>query len=713
MRDLLRSITVMILVCSCGQQSGDGNVPPPNASSDLVAPTVPDSLSATPVLPNQINLSWQPSTDNVGVTGYTIQRCTGASCTLAVIGTVASGTTFQNTGLAAGTTYTYAVSAMDAAGNASAISTTATATTPAATDTAAPTVPAGLSATAVSANQINLSWQASTDNVGVMEYSVYRCTGNGCIPSGPFGTVASGTTFQNTGLAAGTTYTYAVSAMDAAGNASAVSTTATATTPAATDTAAPTVPAGLSATAVSANQINLSWQPSTDNVGVTGYTIQRCTGASCTLAVIGTVASGTTFQNTGLAAGTTYTYAVSAMDAAGNDSAVSVPATATTQAAPTDTSTPTVPAGLSATAASSSQINLSWQASTDNVGVMGYSIYRCNGTGCSQTAKVGTVTSGTAFSDIGLTANTAYTYAVTAFDTAANESAKSSSATSTTLAVVGSTTFTFVGAGDIASSVTNAEETAKLLDAVVAADPNTIVFTLGDNAYPDGTTNNFSAFYDPTWGRHKPKTRPAPGNHDYHVAGAADYLNYFCATNGACVFPGGTKQLYYSYDLGDWHIVSLNSEAETSAGSLQLQWLQTDLSAHPTSCVLAYWHKPLFSSGSTHGNDSAVKPFWDALYVAKADLVLNGHEHNYERFAKQNPAGAADPNGIQEFVIGTGGVGNYPFGTTQPNSEVRYTATTGGFGVVKFSLRNGGYDWTFLPVAGTTFSDSGSGTCNK
>jgi hypothetical protein len=322
---------------------------------------------------------------------------------------------------------------------------------------------------------------------------------------------------------------------------------------------------------------------------------------------------------------------------------------------------------------------------------------------------VGTATSGTAFSNTGLTASTTYTYAVTASDAAGNESAKSSSAAATTVA--GSTTFTFVGAGDIASSGSNDEKTATLLDNVVAADPNTIVFTLGDNAYSDGTTSDFTMFYEPTWGRHKARTRPAPGNHDYHVAGAADYLTYFCPTSGSCVFPGGTKQLYYSYDLGDWHIVSLNSEADTSAGSAQLQWLRVDLAAHPDSCVLAHWHKPLFSSGDTHGNDPDMKPFWDELYAAKADLVLSGHEHNYERFAKQNPGGAADPNGIREFIIGTGGVGSYSFGSSAlPNSEVRFS---GGFGVVMFTLRNGGYDWTFVPAAGTTFSDSGSGTCNK
>ena len=480
------------------------------------------------------------------------------------------------------------------------------------------------------------------------------------------------------------------------------------------DLAAPTVPDNLTATPASTIQIDLNWQASTDNVAVTEYSIYRCTGSGmCTpSALIGTVSSTTTiFSSTGLTTGTTYWFAVSARDADGNESAKSTPVGETTLISPVDTIPPSAPNNLAANTVSSSQVDLSWQASMDNVGVTRYSIYRCSGAGCNPTVDVGSVVSGTAFSNTGLAAGTTYTYAVSAKDAEGNESAKSASDVAATFPVTGSTTYTFVGAGDIASSGSNDERTAALLDSVVAADPNTIVFTLGDNVYSSGTTVEFATYYEPTWGRHKLKTRPSPGNHDYLTNGAAGYLSYFCPTSSACVFPGGTKQLYYSYDLGDWHIVSLNSEAETSAGSAQLQWLQADLSAaNPTSCVLAYWHKPLFSSGSSHGGNSAMKPFWDTLYAAKADLILAGHEHNYERFAKQNPAGAADSNGIREFVIGTGGVGSYSFGSAIPNSQVRFT---GGFGVVKFTLRTDSYDWTFVPATGTTFSDSGSATCNK
>lgn len=273
---------------------------------------------------------------------------------------------------------------------------------------------------------------------------------------------------------------------------------------------------------------------------------------------------------------------------------------------------------------------------------------------------------------------------------------------------------TFAGAGDIASGVTNAEKTAQLLDAIVATDPATIVFTTGDNAYPDGTAANFAASYEPTWGRHKARTRPVPGNHDYHVAGAADYLSYFCPASAACSFPGGNRRQYYSYDVGAWHIVALDSEADTAAGSTQLQWLQSDLAANTRRCVLAYWHKPLFSSGTTHGGTAAVKPFWDVLYAAGADVVLAGHEHHYERFAKQNPSGAADANGIRQFVIGTGGAptASYTFGNPVANSEVRHGGAA-AYGIVRFTLRDGGYDWAFMSADGGSFADSGTAACNR
>jgi acid phosphatase type 7 len=261
-----------------------------------------------------------------------------------------------------------------------------------------------------------------------------------------------------------------------------------------------------------------------------------------------------------------------------------------------------------------------------------------------------------------------------------------------------------VGAGDIADcrDLAGAEATAKLLEKI----PGTVM-AVGDLAYPDGSKENFQC-YGKTWGRVKTRTRPSPGNHEFRAAGATPYFEYFGAA------AGDPKTGYYSYELGAWHIIVLNSECKDvggcEAGSPQETWLRLDLAAHPVACTLAYWHKPLFSSGGAHGNDLTVKPLWQALYEANADLIIGGHDHDYERFAPQTPDGEADPaRGIREFVVGTGGKNHRPFGEPKPNSEVR-DATA--FGVLKLTLKPKGYDWQFIPEAGKSFTDSGSGTCH-
>jgi hypothetical protein len=255
-----------------------------------------------------------------------------------------------------------------------------------------------------------------------------------------------------------------------------------------------------------------------------------------------------------------------------------------------------------------------------------------------------------------------------------------------------------VGAGDISGSGSGDEETAQLLDNIAGT-----VFTLGDNVYSDGTAAQFASYYEPTWGRHKSRTRPSPGNHDYHVSGAADYFSYF----GALAGPAGRG--YYSYDVGAWHIISLNSNISMSAGSVQEQWLRADLAATTAKCVLAMWHHPRFSSGS-HGSSTSPQPLWQALYDFNADVVLSGHDHNYQRFAPQTPTGAADPaRGIREFIVGTGGESHYSFSTPIANTEA-YNIDTNG--VLKLTLYADSYIWEFIPVAGKTFTDSGSGACH-
>jgi len=268
----------------------------------------------------------------------------------------------------------------------------------------------------------------------------------------------------------------------------------------------------------------------------------------------------------------------------------------------------------------------------------------------------------------------------------------------------GGQTAVLVGAGDIADckDLSGAEATAKLLEQISGT-----VMAVGDLAYPDGSKENFVC-YDKTWGRIKSRTRPATGNHEFHATGATPYFDYFGAT------AGDPKSAYYSYELGTWHIVVLNSECKDvggcEAGSAQEKWLREDLRAHRAACTLAYWHKPLFSSGSTHANDLSVKPLFQTLYEANADVIVNGHDHDYERFAPQTADGVADPKrGIREFVVGTGGKSHRPFGEIKANSEVRDAAT---FGVLKLTLKAGSYEWQFIAEAGKSFSDSGSGVCH-
>ncbi len=250
-----------------------------------------------------------------------------------------------------------------------------------------------------------------------------------------------------------------------------------------------------------------------------------------------------------------------------------------------------------------------------------------------------------------------------------------------------------VGAGDIAVCGQNDDEaTAALLDAI----PGT-VFTVGDNVYESGTAAEFTNCYHPSWGRHKARTMPAPGNHDYATAGAAGYFGYFGAA------AGDPSLGYYAYDRGTWRMYSLNSEISGAAMAAQATWLRTDLETNPDMNVMAYFHKPLFSSAVVHGNDPVSRPLWDVLYEFGAEIIVVGHDHSYERFAPQSPTGVADPNGIRQFVAGTGGRSHYALGTLKANSQV-FDSTR--FGVLKFTLHEHSYSWEFIPTT-AGFTDSG------
>jgi hypothetical protein len=240
------------------------------------------------------------------------------------------------------------------------------------------------------------------------------------------------------------------------------------------------------------------------------------------------------------------------------------------------------------------------------------------------------------------------------------------------------------------------------------------VAALGDDQYASGTLGEFTGpgSFNATWGSFKQLIHPVPGNHEYASSPrASGYFDYF---KGAA---GPSKRGYYSYDLGSWHLIALNSNCSDSVcgnylsgkvSHAEVGWLKADLAAHPGRCTLAYWHHPRFSSGD-HGDEIGVAPLWEALYDAHADIVLNGHDHDYERFAKQNPQGQPDAQGIREFVVGTGGRDHYTFSKPiDPNSEVRDQVH---YGVLFLTLRNGSYDWRFRDAHGDVL-DSGSDVCN-
>lgn len=263
-------------------------------------------------------------------------------------------------------------------------------------------------------------------------------------------------------------------------------------------------------------------------------------------------------------------------------------------------------------------------------------------------------------------------------------------------------TRTLIAVGDVASCNSTADEANAQL---VATIPGTIAL-LGDIAYEFGSATDFAQCYDPAWGRFKSRARPAPGNHEYGTPGAAGYFGYFRTLAGV-----GT-QGYYSYNLGAWHVVVLNSNCGPAggcvAGSPQERWLRNDLRRNGAKCTLAYWHHPRFSSG-LHGDDPTVAPLWQALYDDRAELVLSGHDHDYERFMPQTPDGRLDAKrGIREIVVGTGGRSLYPLVRSAPNTWIGNDRT---YGVLRLTLAPGRYSFRFLPVPGGTFTDSGAFRC--
>ena len=258
-----------------------------------------------------------------------------------------------------------------------------------------------------------------------------------------------------------------------------------------------------------------------------------------------------------------------------------------------------------------------------------------------------------------------------------------------------------IGAGDIAAASSHDQATADIINDY----PDAVVFTTGDNAYPDGSADDFEEFYRQTWGGFKDRTRPAIGNHDARTPGASAYFAFFGDNAGT---PG---EGWYSYDLENWHVIVLNSECGAdglASCSSQSAWLADDLAANSQLCMLAYWHKPVFNSGRHVPGHTSFSDEWAQLDDAGVDLVLNGHDHNYQRYAPQNSEGEATEAGVRQFIVGSGGAKLYEQSTTAPNLEEFYR----GYGVLKLELAKASYAWSFIPTEGS-YSDEGRGSCSS
>ncbi len=467
--------------------------------------------------------------------------------------------------------------------------------------------------------------------------------------------------------------------------------------------AVPSAPQGLTAQPNNA-RVSLNWTANSES-DLAGYNVYRSTSSPVSLAgtpVNGsTLVTSATYLDLGLTNGTPYFYVVTAVDAFGNVSGPSNEATATPLASLNQT--PIVTAGPDRRISLSEFATLSGAATDD--GPFGVLWTKVSGPGTVAFANAASASTTATFTHVGV-----YVLRLTADDGAKSASDEMTVSVGAEL----------VGAGDIAPDcVTNPavnisapQATATLLDSL----PGT-VFTLGDTAYEDGTAAQFANCYNPLWGRHKARTRPVTGNHDYNTPNATPYYDYF---NGVGVQngPAGDRAGgYYSYNLGNWHIVVLNSECGSglwnnngcAAGSAQEQWLKADLAASPTNNIIAMWHRPLYSSSSSAATHAFIQPLWQVLYDYGVDIWLGGHWHNYERLDPIDASGALDPAfGIRSFVIGTGGI---PLSGAFPNlhaaSVVRNSAT---HGIMKFTLHENSYDWQFFPIPGQTFTDLGTGT---
>ena len=625
-------------------------------SEDGGPPSAPQNLVATAPAPSRVQLTWDPSSDDVGVAGYEVMRDGVAVASVSTPG-------FTDTEVAGGASHRYAVAAFDAAGNRSGPSNTATVKTPL-PDPVFPEADAYVSGAEGERDaNFGLAETLRVDTEPKRWETYVRFVVPGDV--GPI---------QRVGLRL-----FAFNESDLGGTVHEVA---------------------------------------DDGWGETTITWNNRPAAGATAGEIGPVPVNAWIEIdlTEVVPGPgTYSFAISTTS---DDSSrywsgeFSDPnLRPRLKLYPPDTTAPSPPSGLAATAASPFRVDLSWTASEDDQGVAGYEVLR-------EGMKVG-ATPGTAYVDGSARSGRGYSYTVRAVDAAGNESPTSEPAGATTPGFEGDPVV--MAAGDIACDpVRDANfnggeghpwgcRMKATSDLVLGVDPAAVLL-LGDTQYEFGEPSAYERSYDPSWGRTAAVTYPAPGNHEYNYVGAAGYYGYFGAA------AGDPAKGYYSFDIGAWHVVSLNSNCdhvECGPGSDQERWLRADLAAHPADCTLAYWHHPRFASQNAEPHAWSAA-FWEALYEAGADLVLNGHMHSYQRFGPQTPGGVDNTEkGIVQFVVGTGGKNHYAGGSATTNLVIENNDT---FGVLKLTLRDHGYEWKFLPVVedggGTAFTDSGSAACH-
>lgn len=589
-------------------------------------------------------------------------------------------------------------------------------------DTQAPTAPTNLTAMAVSVSQVNLSWMASTDNVGVAQYEILR---NDSV----INTVSPTNSASDTTVAANTAYTYTVLAKDAAGNRSPNSNSATVTTPdASTCTTAPTAPTNLVTSAPpSGSSVNVSWNASVpgQNCTLGSYLIFRSVSGGGSSLAATVPSTNLSWVDTGVTYGTTYIYYLVAQDT--NSPPHQSPSSSSLSiTTPTciDAVVPNNPPGL-VYASTTSSVTLTWQAANDAgaCGVAGYRVYQVVS---GSDVEIANVLAGQSLTvtRAGLTAGTDYTFRVKAYDSSSPVNMSTPSSISATTQTGGAGIVIAI-AGDIQKPRSDLHYALDTVNVIKNQINPAYILGLGDMQYESGSISDFQNYYSRTYGQAGvgSKVYPTPGNHDYATSGATGYYSYFNAGNNTIngnTVAGPANSGYYAFNVGtNWRVYSMNSETAGSTATIQNNFLINDITSNAKACSIMFYHKPYYDYGTTHdGDGDSTLPWLKSFYDRNGDVVLTGHEHNYQRFKMTNPYTNVEDTarGLRSWVVGTGGADNLygGFGSTLHGADSLIVASNGSsaWGVLKMVLHDNNYDWEFLPINTGGYTDSGSGQCH-